>query len=253
MALGVVAAWSGCAADSSGAGGGAIGVVKQANVGDACQHIGSTFGSWTCPAGSYPDEDGDNDTDTFACCFAGGAHTCRNLSADENNCGSCGHHCTTGQTCCDGVCKGQADYADDNANCGSCGNLCPTDLGYSCDGAGQCRANCSDTQADREKCGGFGMICALTQDTAFHCVENSVGGCTVQADCTHADVAHTNETMLCCTTGICKYAGGADPDNCGSCGNACPSGYYCCTHNGVVQCEASGLSCDFSKDYNQQP
>ncbi|MDI3283393.1 hypothetical protein [Polyangium sp. 15x6] len=76
------------------------------------------------------------------CCPAGFFSVCRNLATDENNCGSCGNECDTGQQCINGACEctssnccpsGQVYCSaapsgctnlNEKLHCGACGNRC---------------------------------------------------------------------------------------------------------------------------------
>jgi hypothetical protein len=61
--------------------------------------------------------------------------TCVYTAVDWANCGVCGHQCSTGQTCQEGLC-GTCQLTDcnnrcvnvltDSNDCGACGNICPT-------------------------------------------------------------------------------------------------------------------------------
>jgi len=80
---------------------------------------------------------------------------CRNVSADSNNCGSCGNTCQSGSRCtlgaCTPICSDSLTYCDgacvdllaDANNCGACGNVCVA--GAAC-GNGQCVARMVTTQ-----------------------------------------------------------------------------------------------------------
>ncbi len=74
--------------------------------------------------------------------------TCVNTSNNADNCGSCGHVCSSGQVCDNGACSSQcsastrlcgtscADETKDPTNCGGCGTVCRSD--QICNGACVC-------------------------------------------------------------------------------------------------------------------
>lgn len=61
---------------------------------------------------------------------------CTDTATDNDNCGTVGNECGTGQSCNGGLCSCPPDYAfcggtcvpikTDRENCGSCGNKCPS-------------------------------------------------------------------------------------------------------------------------------
>jgi len=99
----------------------------------------------------------------WGCCEDG----CKDLQADPENCGACGHDCggldciagecrcstddpcPSDQECCDDGCK---DVLTDEANCNRCGNAC--DAGEDC-----CGGQCVNTLVEGEHCGDCGQAC----------------------------------------------------------------------------------------------
>jgi hypothetical protein len=154
--------------------------------------------------------------------------SCIDVTADTNNCGSCGNVCSgTTPFCVDSACAatcgfgdiycagvGCVDAASDEQNCGGCGNDCGT--AGTCNsgvcmctpgpGILMCGAECADIASDVDHCG-----------SCFN-------------DC------NANET---CTSGVCVCSdpafmncGGCvdttvDPSDCGSCGNGCNDDQIC--------------------------
>jgi hypothetical protein len=139
---------------------------------------------------------------------------CVSLTTNQN-CGSCGNACSGGKTCqsgacacpqgqtaCGGVCR---DLATDVANCGQCGNACAQ--GASCVG-GQCA------------CPSGLELCAGTN----RCVQ----GCSA----TSGEVFNPTTCQCECPTGTTLCNGNcvdlqSDANNCGQCGNTCPSDQSC--------------------------
>lgn len=116
-------------------------------------------------------------------CSYGDERVCTNLDTQNDNCGTCGHHCLNG-TCSSAACVCAAGLqacpandgrdticttvATDGANCGKCGRVCPS--GSSCQGnecvsggcpAGwtMCGGTCTNTDFDNLNCGGCNRAC----------------------------------------------------------------------------------------------
>ncbi len=213
------------------------------------------------PCGVIPPRESDctfgtKDTNLETCCPAGETLCvtgCENTSTDNNNCGSCGNVCPSGQpTCCGGAC---VNTQTDTSNCGSCTNACSG--GQSCVSgncecpAGQtlCGSSCVNTQTNNNNCGSCGNgctgatgtccsgVCVDTQTNKNHCgscVFSCPGG--VHAACCSGTCVNTqtdNNNCGSCDT-ICSGATGtccnshcvdtsSDSTNCGLCGTVCPS------------------------------
>jgi hypothetical protein len=125
---------------------------------------------------------------------------CVNFRVDPNNCGDCGITCGTGQTCIYGKCScigGTTACGDkclnlntDLNNCGICGNVCPQNPYASLLGKSEC----------------VGGVCS--------CPTSGV---------TLDDGSVVQYTM--CSQGCTTLQ--LDDQNCGVCGNICPTGYAC--------------------------
>ncbi len=177
------------------------------------------------------------------CCGGGPVGDCNgkcvNVLNDPNNCGSCGHVCTGGKICdgfqcwcppslsdCNGIC---VDIFSDNRNCGPCGHVCPT--GTTCSNAACVAAS-------------------GTGGTSSTGGRSSTGGSPTGGRATGgtAPVCAIGET-LCGST--CAYLF-SDANNCGACGNVCPSAPH-----GIIYCLSGtcriGSCTDGYQDCNGTP
>jgi hypothetical protein len=184
----------------------------------------STSGGDSSSSGSSSGGDAASEAGATLCC--GGVlcgASCSDLSADDANCGSCGHACLGSETCSAGTCVSCAtqcagacaDLGYDQANCGSCGHACPASALCTAGACVPCATLCAGTCTDlgsRFNCGSCGNVCAASAScTAGACVQ-----------C----------TTLC--AGACTDLG-SDPLNCGSCGQPCASGESCIGGSCVCQ------------------
>ena len=190
----------------------------------------------------------------FQNCNGSAADGCEtNTAGDVNNCGACGNKCplrpnTVATSCMAGACKFtcQAGFADcdgnpvngcevnlsaDPSNCGVCGNQCqlkPNTTGFVCQtgtckytcssGFGDCNANPGDgcetnVASDINNCGVCGSRCTIPQGSGT-C---SGSACRV-ASCTNPFRDCNNVAFDGCESNV-----QADPRNCLTCGNVCPT------------------------------
>jgi len=149
--------------------------------------------------------------------------TCRDLTSDSTNCGTCGTACPGGSACVQGACSctsgfsacpsGCVALASDPLNCGSCDNACTAGqvcsngvCGTSC-GAGlaPCGQSCVDLATNPLNCGSCGFSC----NAGLACV-NGACGCGTATACG----AECVDTMV-------------NPLHCGGCNIPCGSGQSC--------------------------
>ena len=162
--------------------------------------------------------DGGMDAATDVTCPSGQAAcmgACVDTRASAQHCGACGNACAAGQVCVNGACM---------QSCPGTQTLCNNSV-------------CVSTATDREHCGACGNVCPGGQVC-------SNGMC--QVTCA--------SNLQTCTRGAGDAgadAGGerycADPmtdrNNCGGCGNVCPSGRICERGECVVSCVEGQVSC----------
>jgi len=198
----------------------------------------------------------DLDTDSRNCGSCGNACTsgeaccegsCITTQTDEANCGRCGNACGSGYSCVAGRCIMTAEPVNpiacrlgqtlcgttcvnldtDENNCGECGNVCRS--GYSCSngrcaslacGEGQtlCGTRCVNLEINEENCGECGNACGSTRV----CLN---GECTCPTGMTEC-MRQSSFGMGGSGVVFCAELQ-HDADNCGRCGNECPSGQVC--------------------------
>lgn len=182
--------------------------------------------------------------------------SCVDVNSNNNNCGSCGHACPSGEVCDNGLCEwdcssdktscasGCADLQTDENNCGACGDACAagetcTDgacvvTGPTCaSGETNCSGTCVDTQTDNNNCSTCGNACA----SGFIC---EAGLC---KEITIAPITIPIPTFCFTPYGMCSGVCvnlDTDPDNCGTCGKKCSWFFPMCCGG---RCVATSTSC----------
>ncbi len=212
----------------------------------------------------------------FKNCDGNDANGCEvNITNDPMQCGACGAPCVvpnataacTNGACTVGTCNSgwtdcnndptdgcEANLQNDPTNCGTCNTACP---GLATCQAGACGVVCAAGTADcnmdptdgcettlftNQNCAFCGDVCSPANATG-NCVNMSgTGTCTVVscnagfADC---DMVAANG---------CEVNDQTDANNCGTCGNKCPSGpnstAVCNTGSCAIVCDPGYKDCD---------
>ena len=132
---------------------------------------------------------------------------CVNLENDAANCGYCGDICRSGETCSAGLCRSSAGPVSAAA--------CPQP-----DSMTQCGISCLELLWDESNCGVCGNRCGAGQVCEVgYCVPSNDGVCPAPAP-GDGPLERCNSKSLCVYTSI-------DRNNCGFCGNVCPSNKVC--------------------------
>ena len=173
---------------------------------------------------------------------------CYDLFSDRNHCGSCDNTCATTVGCYGGECglppcdegltacaAGCVDLDADPDNCGACSTACAA--GQVCDGglcgpAMTCAAGltycpepstsgaqpegCYDLSSDYYRCGACDTSCPIASPGPMACI---AGQC--QKHCDPPRTLCTNPASI--HPDYCADFS-SDAENCGACGNVCPSG-----------------------------
>lgn len=118
---------------------------------------------------------------------------CLDPTSDHENCGSCGHHCSSTEECVDSACECTAgnkicgnscvDLQTDQGNCGKCGQYCGN--GSCIDSKCECPAETTDcgvdnvlacvpTATDEQNCGGCGQRCLAAGECGDGACDTSI-------------------------------------------------------------------------------
>jgi hypothetical protein len=156
---------------------------------------------------------------------------CINLSADDRNCGGCGHACPLGQHCewydcrypngcrenetrCGASVYSCADLNTSVFDCGACGTTCSFVLpAETC-----CQGVCTNLETDPTSCGACGLACPPGQVCcAGTCVDASANPCVCDPPC--------QAGFTCCNRQCVNLR--EDTRNCGTCGHSCGGAPWC--------------------------
>jgi alpha-tubulin suppressor-like RCC1 family protein len=168
-------------------------------------------------------------------CNDNGLDGCETDITATQNCGACGNACAAGDTCVDGAC------------------VQPCNPGFTA-----CSGVCVNESTDPDNCGACGVTCDVPPSSCYAasgtcssgaCVYNPLpinttcpgGLCDGVGDCTPCPAG----LSLCGATCVSETN---DPDNCGGCGNACPSGDVCSggTCSSAYQAVQIGVGAEFA-------
>ncbi len=144
--------------------------------------------------------------------------SCVDTQTDPGHCGACGNACAAGSTCEAGVCTCQGPKTQTCGNCGTQSRTCPA-------GVWSAWSDCTETPPDA--CGpGATKACDIN------------GSETCGTDCKWSACTCNPGDTLCGTACVNEQS---DPQNCGSCGFACPSGGQCV--GGTCACPLGRHAC----------
>jgi hypothetical protein len=218
-----------------------------ANCGGTCTSLATAANCGSC-GNACPTEGGtplcapDGDSGVYHCvsgcpesasALCNGA--CVDVATDTNNCGECGHACSTsvvnatpscvagacsftcnsGYTLCNGAC---VDFSNDPNNCGGCGSMFACSGGATCQ-SGQCKTSCTIT---------------ANCPAGYAC-----NGSTCTTSCSSTQTCNGG----CCNNGTC--VAGMAANACGTNGGACTN---CAAQPNNLACVAGACGCNVATD-----
>jgi hypothetical protein len=149
---------------------------------------------------------------------SGSVYCCVDPMSDNSNCGGCGIQCAKNELCCDGQCIPCASAPFAFCCNGQCCRDAPPGTPQYCCGGQCCYGDCRNG-----KCCPFGVFC-----NDGECCTQTYGccgdvccpyGCSPDATCC------PSEQPTGCLSGCADTQ--TNPNNCGTCGNACGPGLQC--------------------------
>jgi fibulin 1/2 len=165
------------------------------------------------------------------------------VTSDENNCGTCGHHCGPGFTCQNGTCEDLDECLTDNPcqNGRSCSN---EEGGYSCGPCGSGLTESGDGCADVNECLNDNGGCNSLRECVNSFGGVSCGPCVTGYTLDGADCVDVNECLT--DNGGCdplrQCVNGVGSSSCGSCASGYqPSGARDCAD--VNECLTDNGGC----------
>jgi hypothetical protein len=228
-----------CGAKPSGAGDDDNGSARDAGTGGVSASGGSSGGATPLGSGGNSGTDPAGTGGTTANCAAGYAacgSRCVDLGFDSNNCGSCGHHCASGQSCREQVCEG-VGTGGSGATGGTGGSGATGGTGGSSGGKGGSSAASGGTGGSHTT--GAHVVSCSTSDPLYRCKctakDTNTGATTYSGDACDNTGASSELPEICC-----KESGYPASGSCG-CQYVTPE-WFCYNSN------PGACTCDYSSD-----
>jgi len=208
---------------------------------EACNGSATISG---CASG--PTEDGAVDCSSCGVGYSACGNECTQTATDPQNCGTCGHACTQGQTCSGGTCNSLCVTGDVCAG-GACLSACPTGQTVCGTVASNTTGSCTSTDTDPSNCGTCGHSCTDGQQcVAGSCVASCYGSAGIHSGCGSAPQSDGGVDCSSCGSGYsacgqqCTQLA-TDDFNCGTCGHACTQGQTCSAGSCTTLCTGTDV------------